>query len=514
MILSLIGAFGISTEAISQLNCCTYTYMDTDPDCCESPHVPGNALYELRGSKCCVVNEPREATNGLILTGAISDECCQSLTTAAGGQSGTYKLSSDNQACCLDGSPRRWNQKVGEGGDSHCCKDAGGDWSGYSCCKKGEPVDIEQNIVTQGCCRKEVGKWTSFANKGYCCQSGTGMTWDGKAEEACCRAIVGDGFTWKNGVCCSSTGENLSGGSNDQCCTGPMYNKTYDATTNKYKTDCCPAPGVKYKKYSGNSGNWGSDTEFCCKSGGPMYIASYASDVSIFIHKCCKAEEKVYNTGVTVNHGGSVSLQSCCKGSVYNKLGSDHQDCCEEGTVYKKEQYEGCCPKDKFVVEKDSLEACCRNQDDVPYKKNVQSEAGETSKVTSCCELKKWSGSSCCKSESSALNEDGKPDAGCCSNAGGSWVGGSSDGGSSSSPDSADGQSGTGSCCKGSTDLVTGSRTEDCCKDAGGMWMGTFCCYTWGRTENGACVADGIPEGDKGYADDSESAAGADSKLN
>ena len=46
------------------------------------------------------------------------------------------------------------------------------------------------------------------------------------------------------------------------------------------------------------------------------------------------------------------------------------------------------------------------------------------------------------------------------------------------------------------------------------MWMGTFCCYTWGKMENGACVADGIPEDQNSYENDSDSAAGGHSKPN
>lgn len=497
----LIGSVNCLAQVDIDATCCSYDDMNSVPRCCESDNInmPGVVYFEYREhsqtkeKECCDLGgTPYGALNDYGKSVGITELCCE--TATKGESPGNYEFvqpTADTKECCIIGTPRRWNQKEGEGTDSSCCKHMGGEWAGYSCCKKDEPIDIEQNKVTQNCCREEVGKWTAFENQGYCCGNGTGKTWDGQVEKACCMAFVGDGFTWKNGTCCSSEYKNLSGGSDELCCPGVTFKKSYDETRDKHTLACCPQPGAVYPAYSGN---FTYDLEMCCKSGGPMYIASYAADVLRFSHSCCNSGENVYNTGVTVNHGGLISLQACCKGTVYNKVSSDHQDCCEEGgRVYKNgnSSLEACCSKDKFVVKRGDLEACCYAEDEIPYNRKIKLPDGNITYATTCCKGKNWAETDCCESESSAKNVDGNISEACCANAGGTFISTNSFGGGSDVAD-------TAFCCKGSVDLVSGERTKECCENASGKWTGTFCCGTWGKKVDGACKADSLPDSGSG----------------
>lgn len=491
----LIGSVNCLAQQVDiDATCCSYDDMNLVQRCCESDNInmPGVVYFEHRKNiqtqerGCCDIGTPMGAMSELGKAVGITKLCCE--TATKGESPGNYEFvqpKADTKECCIKKTARRWNQKVGEGGDSTCCENIGGEWGGYSCCEKGKPIDIEKGTVTQNCCREEVGKWTAFANKGYCCENGTGKTWDGKVEKACCMAIAGKGFTWKNDTCCSPDFIDLAGGDNSKCCAGDTYqpfNYRYDGEVSFYtegiSKQCCPKERFKKSVPNTNGG------ELCCLTDGPVYASSDLSDGSAAIgFSCCPEKSVVYKPDP------SRALESCCKGTPYKAYTGVTPS---PGPGYPSSTYESykCCEDPKKVTMLGTIGVCCKEEEN-GYLSSEQ--------LGLCCgkdfvvvPSKSGGSSECCRPKSSN-NSFGKLKEECCQNAGGTFISTNSSGGGSDVAD-------TGFCCVGSMDLASGERTKECCANASGKWMGTFCCGTWGKKVNGACEADSLPDSGSGGA--------------
>lgn len=480
----LIGSVNCLAQQVDiDATCCSYDDMNLVERCCESDNInmPGVVYFEYRENtqtqeaECCDIGTPMGAMSKLGKAVGITKLCCE--TATKGESPGNYEFvqpKADIKECCIKGTPRRWNQKVGEGGVSGCCENIGGEWGGYSCCEKGKPIDMEKGTVTQNCCREKVGKWTAFVNKGYCCENGTGKTWDGQVEKACCMAIAGKGFTWKNDTCCSPDFIDLAGGDNSKCCAGDTYqpfNYRNDGKVSFYtegiSKKCCPKERFKKSVPNTNGG------ELCCLKNGPVYASSDLSDGSAAIEfSCCPEKSVVYKPNP------KRALESCCKGTPYLAYTGVTPS---PGPGYSPSSYESykCCEDPKKVTMLGTIGVCCEKEEKgyLSSKKLLGLCCGKDFVVVPS---KSGGTSECCRPKSSS-NSLGELKEECCQNAGGTLA--------------------DGTCCVGSLDLASGKRTKECCENASGIWMDSFCCGTWGKKVDGACKAESLPDsasGDKG----------------
>ncbi len=477
MILSLSGALVISTEVMSQSggggavlnpNCCYMSKISTSEDCCKGGW--GNEEnFEWRGGTCCSINNVTAAyalsPEGIpIRGGVVTEDCCTS-QIAKGKDPGNYVFwplegAADTQnmpgnggICCIADSWKYWSTGSN---NARCCRAQGGEEHSDRCCF--QAYDFDKKAHSKECCKAAEGKWEN----GDCCateKDGTAManqmyqsmTLDGKVVITYSGAKV-------TSNCCVGDG-------------GNAYNKAFDSGV--ADLGCCIGGTVYGRAYNDSSET--DVIEDCCKS--PKVVSDLGD-----IDACCASDEDGYVKKVTLDDGSELKSGACCKGNVYIKKFVNPQngnygdtDCCETG---------------KFAIGG----ACCQNSDDKEY---------PDGDYYGCCPSSNYADGGnggegeCCEDPTSPRNIKGKPTQACCEHAYGEWVTSSS-----SAPGDPDQEESSASCCRGSMDIMTGSRTAACCENAGGKWMyNSFCCITWGKKINGACVADGLPEeGDKGYA--------------
>ena len=475
----------------SQLPCCWTSQIHESPECCTLGAWGNEERFEWRldastydGGCCSQANVteayPADSSGEFVRGSVVTQTCCES-QNKRGASPGNYKFwpTSGSQnleddpdkggICCIADSWKFWSTGSN---NARCCRAQGGEEHSDRCCF--QAYDFDKKAHSKECCKAAEGKWEN----GDCCateKDGTAMankieqttTADGKVEVTYSGAKV-------TSNCCVGDG-------------GNTYNKAFDSGV--ADLGCCIGGTVYGVSYDDANAN--NVIEDCCKS--PKVVSDLGD-----IDACCASDEDGYVKKVTLDDGSELKSGACCKGNVYIKKFVKPQngnygdmDCCETG---------------KFAIGG----ACCQNSDDKEY---------PDGDYYGCCPSSNYADGGnggegeCCEDPTSPRNVKGKPTKACCEHAYGEWVGGNS----SSSAGDPDQEESSASCCRGSWDIMTGSRTAACCKNAGGKWMdNSFCCITWGKKVNGACVADGLPEeeGEKGYADDSEGAAGGYAKPN
>ena len=461
MILSLIGALVISTEAISQsvsafVDCCYMSKIATVPDCCKGDW--GNEEnFEWRGGTCCSINNVTAAyaisPDGVPIRGSvITRECCMS-QKSKGKDPGNYVF---------------WPTQ----GSANVANDPG---TGGVCCIVDSWKWWSTGSNNGRCCRAQGG----VDHDNHCCFEAYDLDAKGHSKE-CCKATEGK---WENGECCAKDGKGTAlANQMDQQMSLDGSQVLITMSGAKITSNCCSADGGK----AYNTLSEEEDLTLACCIGGEPYGVSYDADNNL-VEGCCKKPKKVTDLGdldacceegeegyiaTTTGEGGEEEKEgACCKGEVFIKKFVEPRD----GNYGNM----ACCPIGEYVIDG----ACCKNQDDKVY---------PNSDFYDCCPSSHWADPDCCESASSVKDVKGNISEACCENAGGTWVGNSSGGGS----DVTD----AGFCCNGSLDLISGERTEECCQNASGKWMGTFCCGTWGKKVNGACEAESLPDSGSGGA--------------
>ncbi len=483
-----LSSLTVSTDVFSQygsgdLPCCWRSQIHESPECCVDGAWGNEERFEWRidasttdGGCCSQINVteayPADSSGEFVRGAVVTQTCCES-QGERGASPGNYKFwpTSGSQnleddpdkggICCIKDSWKFWSTGSN---NRNCCKAQGGEEHSKRCCF--QAYDLEKDAHSKECCKQTDGKWEN----GDCCASATdGTAMANKIEQT----ITADGK-----VEVTYSGVKVT----KNCCIdddGETYNKAFDSGV--ADLGCCINGTVYGLAYNDSSE---SDViEDCCENS--KTVTELGS-----LDACCASGEEGYVKKTKQSDGTELKSGACCNGDVYIKTFVKPKKNTDGSTNYGNME---CCETGKFAIGG----ACCQNSDDKEY---------PDGDYYSCCPSSNLADASnvndreCCEDPTSPRNVNGKPTQACCENAYGEWVSGNK---SSAAGDPDQEEESSASCCKGSMDIMTGSRTEACCQNAGGKWMdNSFCCITWGKKVNGACVADGLPEeeGEQEYA--------------
>lgn len=466
MLMGSSNCFGVTSGA--QTPCCWRSQIHQSPDCCELGAWGNEERFQWRelgtdGACCSEINVTEAYTahsSGDYVRGSVITQTCCESQNKKGKDPGNYKFwptkgsQSTEDApgkggvCCIQDSWKWWSTGSN---NERCCEAQGGEEYNKRCCFEAYDLDAEGH--SKECCKAAEGKWEN----GECCGSEKdGMALANKMKQEIKEdgtvTVKMSGAKVTSACCADDEGKSYNSAFNGEetelgCCfNGDTYGVSYDADNNLVE-GCCEKP----KKVTDLG-----DLDACCEEGEEGYIAT------------------------TTGEGGEEEKEgACCKGEVFIKKFVEPRD----GNYGNMD----CCPIGEYVIDG----ACCKNQDDKVY---------PNSDFYDCCSSSNYADGGnggegeCCEDPTSPRNVKGIPTKACCEHAYGEWVVSNS---SSGDPDK---EESSASCCRGSMDIMTGSRTKACCENASGKWMGTFCCGTWGKKVNGACEAESLPDSGSGGA--------------